>query len=217
MEENEILEYKNQYKKIRFLGSLADEIAYVGVQCGAEKLMDYIDLNCGAIPDGDFECVIDLDAAKQFLKLYTATAESRFAFAVTALMQMNEGAFDAVSRFCAQVGETHRISKVVKNAEEALDIFDSLILVDCYDNEDCKKNIISMSDDKVQWTYKNDPHKKYWEKTNGDLKVYYLLQEQFVNSAIAGTTFKYEVTLESTGIKDDKNCAQTRVFTLKRA
>ena len=98
---------KKLFNKIKLLSDIADHIAYYGVRCGNSQLMDYIDMNCGAVPEGDVSGIIDEDAPKQFLEMYIQIAENRFAAAVTELLKMNPQFMKPVSDFCVQIGRAH--------------------------------------------------------------------------------------------------------------
>lgn len=181
----------NQFNKIRLLNDIANQIAYFGVQCGNEKLMDYIDLNCGGIPDGEFEQVVDLDSPHQFLQMYMQTAEKRFAFAVTSLLKMNSGYMPALEEFCTRVGREMQIPQV-KNLQEAFDVVNSFYL-DGMPCDDSKK-ITNCSEISLTWETQEDSHKSAWDKAEGDIYVYYHLLECFVNGLLQASNITLTVT-----------------------
>lgn len=168
----------NQFNKIRLLDDIANQIGWYGVQCGNEKLMDYIDMNCGGIPDGEYTQVVDPDAPEQFLKMYTITAETRFAFAVTALLKMNTGYMNALEEFCTRIGREMQVPPV-SNIQEAQEVANSFCLGGIPDDE--AKPVIQAA----------------WKKAGGELSVYYHLLECFVNGLLQ--TSKIFLTVDKDG------------------
>lgn len=185
----------NQFNKICLLNSMANQIGYHGVQCGNEKLMDYIDLNCGAIPDGEFAQVIDLNAPYEFLSLYMQIAENRFAFAVTELVKMNVGFKQIIIDYCNTVGRDMNI-EAIESVQQAFEIVQSLVLDGMPDNQ--TKKIEVETSNRIEWVKLTDTHKSAWEKAGGDLSFYYDLQQAFVNGLLTNSHIKFEI----------KNCSQ---------
>lgn len=180
----------NQFNKIRLLNDIANQLAYYGVQNGHEKLFDYIDLNCGAIPDGDFEQVVDLSAPHEFLSLYMNTAENRFAFAVTELLKMNPNLTNAIKDFCYRVGQDMKIESI-PSITDAYNVVQAFVL----DGMPCDetKKIDEESEDKIIWTKLIDTHEKAWNKAGGNLSFYYELQESFVCGLLEKSGYKYKI------------------------
>lgn len=179
------------FNKIRLLNDIANHIGAYGVSCGNETLLDHMDLSCGAVPDGDFEQVIDLNSPNQFLSLYMQIAENRFACVVTEMLKMNKGYLDIISEFCMRIGREMNIDPV-DNIEKAYEVMQSFIL----DGMPCDetKEILIKDADKIQWKKLVDTHEAAWKKVNGDVAVYYRLQQDFVNGIFeeSGISLKIE-------------------------
>lgn len=178
------------FNKIKLLESIANQIAEYGVQCGNVTLMDYIDMNCGGIPEGEFAQVVDVSAPIQFLAMYTKTAENRFAFAVTELLKMNSSFLKALENSCFQVGKDMQIH-AVQNAEQAFEIYNDFIL-DGMPGEQTKE-IVSCSDSKIVWKKLIDTHEPAWKKAGGNLNVYYMLQKSFVTGLFDECKYAYYI------------------------
>jgi len=176
------------FNKIRLLESIANQIAFYGVQCGNVKLMDYIDMNCGGIPEGNFSQIVDVAAPLQFLAMYTKTAENRFASAVTELVKMNGTFIEALVKSCFQVGKDMQIH-AVKDADEAFKIYNSFILDGMVGEK--TKEIISKTDEKITWKKLLDTHESAWKKAGGSLDVYYRLQQSFVSGLFEESRYTY--------------------------
>ena len=183
------------FNKIKLLESIANQIAEYGVQCGNATLMDYIDMNCGGIPEGEFAQVVDVSAPMQFLAMYTKTAENRFAFAVTELLKMNASFLKALENSCFQVGKDMQIH-AVQNAEHAFEIYNDFIL-DGMPGEQTKE-IVSCNDSKIVWKKVTDTHEPAWKKAGGNLNVYYMLQKSFVTGLFDECKYAYYMEDNST-------------------
>ncbi|MCR4790590.1 MAG: hypothetical protein K5839_05870 [Treponemataceae bacterium] len=180
----------NQFNKIRLLDDMASKIAYYGVEHGATNLMDYIDINAGVIPDGDYEHVIDPSSQHQFLSMYSQVAENRFAFAVSCLLSINPDYMEIISNFCHQVGKDMGIKKV-ESVEEAFSIYKSFIL----DGMPCDETlqVTHMDEISISWEKLTDTHQKAWEKAEGDINIYYQLQKSFVDGLFSSCGIHFSI------------------------
>lgn len=160
---------------------MATDICYFVQSQGAENLMDLLDMTCGAIPPGNYGQVVDQSAPTQFLEFYSHIAEHRFAFAVTQALKFNPGFLTAIQNYCGQKGFSLKPEKL-KTLEAAYEVINMTIL-DGMPEEDTK-NIISVEANKLVWEKIKDTHQPYWEKTDGDINLYYNLQECFIQGLL---------------------------------
>lgn len=176
----------NQFNKIKLVDAMAYQIAGYGVQNGNDTLLDRIDLACGAIPEGEFEQVIDLSAPHQFLSLYMGIAEKRFAMAVTELLNMNEAFYKPLEDYMEQIGRDMQIPEIT-DMEQALNVYDSFVL----DGMPCDetKEITEKTPLKITWTKLMDTHQNNWIQVGGDLSVYYHLLQHFVKGLFSASEF----------------------------
>lgn len=182
--------FLNLFNKIKLLDSIATRLVFYGMKYGNEQFMDYVDLNCGAIPEGDYEQIIDPSAPYQFLSLYVQIAENRFAFAVTELLKMDSGFINPIRDFCYTVGKDMNVESV-DSLKIAFDIVKSFVLDGMQENESFK--IIEDSDDRFVWKKDLDTHKAAWNKAGGELSVYYELQKCFVNGLLCSSKINYRI------------------------
>lgn len=118
---------KNQFNKILLWNEITNQIAYFTVQQGYEKLFDFLDMNCGAIPEGPYEQIVDPDCPEQFLQMYTQIVHKRFAYAVVSLLNMNEEYIRVLEDFMYRTGKEMEIPKI-NSVEEGEKIFKSFYL-----------------------------------------------------------------------------------------
>lgn len=176
----------NQFNKIKLLDAIAYQIAGYGVQNGDDTLFDRIDLTCGAIPEGKFEQIIDLNAPHQFLSMYMQIAEKRFAMAVTELLKMNEGFIKPMEEFLEHVGRDMNIP-AIEEIDQAMNVYESFVL----DGMPCDetKEITEKTPSKIAWTKLIDTHQNAWTMAGGDLAVYYDLLKSFVKGLFTASGF----------------------------
>ncbi|MBQ0050704.1 MAG: hypothetical protein KBT11_01415 [Treponema sp.] len=180
---------KNLFMKIQLLSHISDCVVQIGLQHGFSNFADMIDMNCGAIPEGDFENVIDPSSADQFLNLYAGIAESRFAAAVTVLLGTNSRFMPLIEDVCLEIGQEFK-DENMSTAQDALSLIDAVILEGMAGAENRK--ITLSTPEKVCWKVVNDFHAQHWEKYSGDVKNYYHLQKCFIDGMLEGTGIKFE-------------------------
>lgn len=180
----------NQFNKIRLLDDIANHIGAYGVQCGFKTLLDDTDMNCGAVPQGEYEQVIDPSASEQFISLYTQIAENRFAFVVTALLKANPAFMNILVEFCSRTGRELGVAGA-ENIRKAYEVIQEIILDGM--PRDKTREIISEDDDKIVWEKIVDTHEKSWVKAGGKVSVYYELQKCFVNGLLEESGYCYDI------------------------
>lgn len=186
--ESEDKKFRNLFNKIKLLNEITNQIVYFGVTQGNPAFSDYVDMNCGGIPEGEYEQVIDISAPFQFLSLYNQIAENRFAFSVAGLLKMNQGFFTPVAGFMKQVGSDMGIEGI-ETIDQAFEIFNAFVL-DGMPGDESKK-IILHQENQLEWELIKDNHKEAWTKAEGNLENYYKLQENFVNGLLSRSNFKF--------------------------
>ena len=181
MNTEEMQDYYRSFNKIKLWNEITNQILNFGIQYTNPSLADYVDMNCGGIPEGDFEQVVDLNAPQQFICMYMSIVENRFAFVVSALLSVTKDFLTPIQNFCQTVGTGLNV-KNIDTIEKAEKIMKDFLL--------------------------DGNHKEAWEKANGDLAVFYNLEEFFLNGLFSESNFSASVS--STGdIKLKKENKQT--------
>lgn len=182
--------FEEHFYKIQFVDELANQIGAYGVQCGNEKLLEAMDMKCGAIPEGEYQTVIDPSAPAQFLTLYTHIAEDRFAYAVTTLLAMNDKFINQLIEFCSRTGRSFARPEEL-DAMQAFQIYNSMVL-DGTPGE-VTKEILLKTEECVQWKSLVDTHEPSWKKAEGDIHVFYKLLEYFVNGIFSSSKISFKI------------------------
>ncbi len=187
--------YLNLFEKIRLINGISNAIASYGEQCGMTNFFDFVDMNCGAVPDGEFEQIIDLSDPEVFLSMYVGIVEARFAFVVTKMLKANKDFYNPIKQFCHQVGKSNKPESITdcRNAFEFLEC----ILLDGMPGTPVKEIILDSSE-KVVWKQIQDTHKLAWDKCEGDLNLFYELQRDFIEGLLEGSDIQYSINEDNT-------------------
>lgn len=177
-----------QFWKIRMINDMANDIGYFAMSQGYENLMDKIDMTCGAIPEGDYEQVIDQDAAHQFLELYMHIAESRFAVAVTECLRMNQAYWPAIMNYCRDKGKA-LCPENLCTVEAAYEMINNFIL----DGMPCDetKKVTVAEPNRIVWEKVIDTHEDAWQKAGSDVNLYYQLQTCLIEGLLGDSGIKF--------------------------
>lgn len=179
-----------QFNKIKLLNDIANSIASYGEQCGYTNLFEQVDLNCGAIPEGNIREVIDFSSPDQFLSLYTHIAEARFAFAVTQVLRISEKCWQPILDFCKRVGQDNQVQGV-ETVANALYVY-HLFVLDGMPGEKTVE-VIVQKENEITWTKLFDTHEEIWAKYKGDVNNYYLILQAFIDGLLENTCVKFVI------------------------
>lgn len=181
---------KNQFNRIMLLDEITNQLVAFGMNSGDEKFADYVDLNCGAIPQGRYDQIIDPQAPQQFLALYTQIADKRFAFAVNRLLDLNPSLKEPLIDFCRRSGQALNLP-IVENAEQAFCSYCDLVL-DGMPSEQTKE-ILEKSEFKITWRKILESHEQSWSANGFDIGFYYELLQGFVEGLFFNSGFKLKI------------------------
>jgi len=92
-------ENKKEFEKICIVYAISEEIVDFGVKCAGQEFAEFIDMNCGAMPDGSYEQLIDKDAPEQFLDFYKKIAVKRVNTATEKVIGFSPAAKESILKF----------------------------------------------------------------------------------------------------------------------
>lgn len=176
-----------QFNKIRFINNITDSIASYGVQCGLPTFMDDLDMNCGAVPEGDIEHIIDPASPLEFLSMYTKISCDRFAMTMIQISMLDPVCKKAICNFLKDIGNQNQTDKI-NSPKEAFDFLDEIIL---YGNVEDSPETVSETAEEITWKNTASVHKKSWSRFNGDMELFNQLLEIFANAILENTNYKF--------------------------
>lgn len=152
---------RKNYDKIQLLNFLTEDIISFAAQKLGQDFPDYIDMNCGAIPQGEYEKIIDPDSPEQFLMLYKTTALKRLNLAASTLLKSDEAFMKLLEDYFLRQGKRLKADLPgPENLRQALELFDLCILCSCEG-----RVIIEETEQVVKWNYQDsrDADGLYWK------------------------------------------------------
>ncbi|MCQ2575225.1 MAG: hypothetical protein MJ162_00680 [Treponema sp.] len=184
--------YYEHFQRIKILDFMTTMLGNYALSKGYDTFVDYIDMNCGAIPEGNYNQVIDSSAPQEFLSLYTGIAHKRFAFAVNGLLKISSDYFAPIKDFCFRTGKDLKIgAEQITSPRDAFSILCTFILDGMVGEE--TKEITAETENRVEWKKLVETHGDAWEKAGGKLEIYYELQEAFGNGLINVAGYEYKI------------------------
>lgn len=145
------------FSRIRILCFMTDDIVSFAAQKYGAEFFDYIDMNCGAVPDGEYEKVIDPSAPKQFLDLYTNIALNRNLLACKKLLELGNGYQKVLDDYFYKQGAaiTKEKPKTVQNAFELINEY-------VLEKSKIQNTITEQSENQIKWK-KSECDLSYWQ------------------------------------------------------
>lgn len=177
------------FNKIRFINSITDSIASYGVQCGLENFLDDLDMNCGAVPEGDMDKIIDPSSPLEFLSLYTKISCDRFAMTILQVSMLNPICKKAICSFMKDTGKKNQPCSI-NSPKEAFDYLQEIILDG--NIEDTTEETVSETETEITWKNTKNIHEKSWNRFKGDTALLYELLEIFINGILENTKYRFE-------------------------
>lgn len=174
--------------KINILNSMANDIGFFLQNQGVENFMDYLDMNCGAVPEGSYEEIIDPEAEEQFLGLYSGISMFRFAFAVSQALKINEAFFPAIKNYCLEKGRSLK-PESIPSVQAAFKVLDSCILDEM--TAVTQKKITEQSEKFIKWEILKDCNEDFWNKAECNLSIYKELKNQFIQGLLEDSGIAY--------------------------
>lgn len=125
MERN--MQYRQQFDRIRLLDFMTGDLVSFAAGKYGDAFFDFVDMNCGAVPEGDFENVIDQNSQKEFIALYTGIALKRFGLVCGKIMDLGENYSGVLKDYFFRQGKSLGIP-APETVEDAFSLVQSCVL-----------------------------------------------------------------------------------------
>ncbi len=145
------------FSRIRILCFMTDDIVSFAAQKYGAEFFDYMDMTCGAVPDGEYEKVIDMTAPKQFLDLYTNIALNRYVLAYKKILELGDGYQKVLNDYFFNQGTLMPIEKP-QNVQTAFNLINECVL----EKSKVQNTITAQSENLIEWK-KSDCDLSYWK------------------------------------------------------
>lgn len=177
MNEVDINACYRQFQKIKLWNDIGNQIVYFGMQYANPNLNDLVDMNCGGIPEGDFEQVVDISAPMQFISMYTQIAQKRLTFTVQTLVSLNSDFLIPIKDFFMRVGRDLKITGI-DSLEKASEIMKDFIF-----------DVGQKGQSNLESNLEQDSANK-----QGDRPLLLQLESYFLNGLFEASNIKVEIT-----------------------
>lgn len=153
--------FRRQFDKITLFNFISlDLINYASQKYGPE-FSEYVDMTCGAVPEGDYEKVIDVASPAEFLNLYTGIVLKRFMLVCNKLIELGPGYDRMIADYLFKEGQNLGMPKPV-NVTGAFDLLQLCILENL--NARCGIDFLTSTPSFLSW--KNEVSDlAYWKIT----------------------------------------------------
>ncbi|MCQ2241486.1 hypothetical protein [Treponema sp.] len=148
---------RGYFDRIRLFNFMAKDIVAFAAQKYGAEFLDYMDMNCGAMPEGEYDKIIDQGAPLQFLELYAGIVIKRLELASGKILELGEGFDSVIKNYFFNEGMNLGIAKP-ESIKEAYEIVRTCAL-DFTSNED---EISFESQKELRWHKKSKTEGLYW-------------------------------------------------------
>ena len=83
-------DYRYYFDKIQFFGLISDDLVSYAAQLFGQEYFDFVDLNCGSMPIGQYEDLIDQAAPMEFLNLYAGIILQRIEITLLKILKAGD-------------------------------------------------------------------------------------------------------------------------------
>lgn len=172
---------ENQFSRIELFNLMsADLVDFASLKYGQE-FEEFVDMNCGAVPAGNFETVIDQSAPEQFLSLYTTIVMNRICLVCKKIIELGEGYDKVLEKYFIDQAKKLGMEKP-ENLQNAYSLINFCVL----DGIPEKKSIEALCQSKIRLEWKETPFNgEYWKYVSS-----------FVKGLFEGTGIRFSVSEE---------------------
>lgn len=170
------------YKKIQLQEELTRELVSED-----KEAREAVDAACGTVETRALEEVIDTTNIHGWLQNQIIIAESRYAKAVTVLLQRESVSLEQLETRVCNFGKKHGLTG--KSAAMLYKELQDLLL----DGMPCDhvNMLVEQTEEKVSWKRTADLHAPYWEKLGTDGAIYYQLRRALLKGMLSSSAFSY--------------------------
>ncbi len=181
------------YNKIKIQNNIVEDILALTDDTYFKKNL------CEKYGDGDLKPldeVIDVGNIHGWLQNQVSKVETKLAFAVTALLSKTPDSVEKIKEIFFRNGENYSPLNSNSQIEEAFKAVNDTLL----DGMPCDhvNAVVNQDENEVVWKRYECVHSKYWSEAKGDIKIYYMLRDEFIKGLLNPSNIKYEKISDDT-------------------
>ncbi len=188
------------YGKIKIQNSIVEDILTLAKADYDLDYREYLDTEYGIIENDPLEEVIDESNIHGWLQERIHRVERHLAYAVTNVLKEDEKALDKIKEIYKNTGIKQAASSQINKESTASQLYKSAVNDSLLDGMPCDhvNAVNSQEENSITWKRNECLHEGFWNEVDGDISIYYLLRDEYINGYLENTGAKYEKLSEST-------------------
>ncbi|MCQ2982881.1 MAG: hypothetical protein MJ178_09015 [Treponemataceae bacterium] len=98
-------DYKKIFDKINLHNVMTNDLVSFAAGKYGPQFAEYVDMNCGAIPEGTYETLIDQENPKPFIDMYTSVAIKRISLCCQKILELGPGYDKVLANYFFNAGQ----------------------------------------------------------------------------------------------------------------
>lgn len=181
------------YNKIKIQNNIVVDILDISEN---SKLRDVLYEQHG---DGELKPldeVIDVGNIHGWLQNQIIKVETKLAFAVTDILEANDNYLDKIKKIFYDNAVKYSPLNENSTVEEAFKAINDTLL----DGMPCDhvNAVIKQDEKEAVWKRYECVHSKFWSEAKGDIKIYYILRDEFIKGLLEKSKIGYEKISDDT-------------------
>lgn len=186
--------------KIKIQNSIVEEILSFAKEDFSLDYREYLDTEYGIIESDPLEEVIDESNIHGWLQERIHRVEKHLAYTVTNVLKEHPDALDKIKEIYKNTGVNQAQKSQIDNESTASQLYKAAVNDSLLDGMPCDhvNAVNSQDENSIVWKRNQCVHEEFWNDIEGDISIYYLLRDEYINGYLANTGATYEKIGEST-------------------
>ncbi|NMB44433.1 MAG: hypothetical protein GX995_09930 [Clostridiales bacterium] len=180
--------------KIKIQDSIVEDIlAFAKEEYGLDY-REYLDTEYGIIEKEALEEIIDESNIHGWLQERIHRVERHLAYTVTNVLKEHPEALDKLKEIYKNTGIRQARELNIGQEATASILYKAAVNDSLLDGMPCDhvNAVSSQEEDSITWKRSICVHEEFWNEVDGDISIYYLLRDEYINGFLENTGAKYE-------------------------
>lgn len=172
------ISFRRQFDKINLFNFMSNDLVSYAAQKYGQEFTEFIDMKCGAIPEGDYEKIIDPDSPEQFLMLYTDVVLKRISVTCGKILELGEGYDRVLANYFSDAGKNLNLP-----SPSTIDDAYGLIKLCVLEKQNAAEDVI----------IRKETDCLIWKNADADISMWKLLIP-FISGILGNSGFSFSIT-----------------------